>query len=80
MYIHLKKKEKKAKKENEKKGKKKKKRKEKKCYDIFLYNKLLYWVLISTFGGRLLGVFVIRDLCEIFMGVFIPCVTSCYVF
>ena len=59
-------------KEEKKKKKKEKKRKKKeKCSEMLLYNILHYWVLLC-FEGHLLVVFVIRDLCEIFMGVFIP--------
>ena len=65
---------------------KKKKRKEKKKKEeikikikmrnyIFLYSIFLYLVLISTFESYLFGVFIIEDLCEVFMRVFIHWVT-----
>ena len=59
MYIH------KKKKTNEE---------DKWCCNIFMYTIFLHWVLISTLEGRLLGVFFIGDICEIFIGVFIPLV------
>ena len=42
---------------------------------IFMYIIFLYQVLILNFQSYLIDVFIIRDLCEIVIGVLIPWVT-----
>ena len=53
---------------------KKERKKERKCIDMFIYDILFIWALISLFEDYLLGIFIIEGSCEISMRV----VTSCF--
>ena len=57
----------------QKKKKIQKRKKERKCIDMFIYDILFIWALISLFEDHLLGIFIIEGSCEISMRVFASC-------